>query len=150
MWIHGKGLTFIECVIAVVIVVLFLVVVLPVFSRDEINFREEKLNTNLSQLREQVKAYRHDHGGNYPSGERFEAQLTLRTNIRGDVCPHGASPQKYPFGPYIKQIPVNPYAATRVGNRVKAGLGRGEDGNAGWIYNPQTGQITPDRAEISN
>ena len=149
MWIYGKGLTFVECVIAVVIIVLFLVVVLPVFSRDEINIREENLNANLTQLRDKVEEYHRDHKGSYPSGEQFEAQMTLRTNVEGQVRPHGEPSEKYPFGPYVKEIPVNPYADTRVGNRVKAGLG-GEDENSGWVYNPQTGEIKPEHIGISN
>ena len=148
MQIRLKGLTFIECCIAGVIVLLFLIVILPVFSRDEAIFRHENLETNLTQLRQQVEVYRRDHGGNLPSGDKFEAQMTLRTNANGDVCPFGASQDKYPFGPYIKQIPANPYSSTRVGNRVSAGIGN--RGTSGWVYNPQTGEITAGLSGITN
>jgi competence protein ComGC len=96
VWIHGKGLTFIECVIAAVIVVLFLVVVLPVFARDD-NFREENLNTNLSQLRQQVGAYHRDYGAFSPeisSGEKLEVQMIPLTSANGGVWLHGPSHQK--------------------------------------------------------
>ncbi|MCK5113400.1 MAG: hypothetical protein KAR11_01405 [Phycisphaerae bacterium] len=140
MWFHGKGLTFIECGIAGIIVLIFLAVVLPAVSQQQTDVRRDCFDISIDQLRGQVDAYRHDHAGVLPSGEKFESQMTLRTNAAGDVCPADGDPKNYPFGPYVKRIPVNPYAAPRIGNRVTTA---NSDEIAGWIYNPHTGQVAP-------
>ena len=137
MWIRGIGLTFVECGIATIIFILLLVVVLPVFSRNNVDFREENFNTNLAQLRQQINAYRFEHGGlsdRLAGGLQFK---TLRTNPNQDVNLYAASPKKDAVSPYKRQISEKPHVARRVEeNRVKAGLGGVATGNSGWIYSP--------------
>jgi len=77
------------------LIVLFLGVVLPVFSRDETNFREENLHTNLSQLNRQVGAYHRAYGGfplGFQSGEPFEARITIPADSVGFASPDGVLP----------------------------------------------------------
>jgi len=112
MWIHGKGLTFVECIIAGVIIAIFLVVVLPVLSRNEIVFRQDNLHTNLSKFHQQVGGYHRDYG----EGERgflgaktSKNALTSAGNTQASGYSHQALPE-YPFAAVLpeKEIGIIP------------------------------------------
>ena len=117
-------------------------VLVPQFSQAANNGRLHVLSGELHALRAQIERYRADHDGRYPSAEHFVAQMTGRTRADGSRCEPddvGVS-----FGPYLHEIPINPFTG---GNRV--GVAQG-DGTAGaqpdWCYDEAAGQIHP-RAE---
>ena len=101
------------------------------------------LASDLQTLRSQIELYKIQHLEKLPSANIVN-QLTMKTNISGEV--EGASGATGPFsyGPYLCKIPTNPFTKK---NAVETGTGRGGGGNAGWYYNTQTGKLSPDSDE---
>ena len=105
-------------------------IVTPQFSRADEDSRLANLKSNLLDVRAQIRLYRTQHGDNYPDLENFVEQMTTWSNARGQTQPE-RSPE-YPFGPYLRSLPPNPYTGgTRVGN--------GPVGTSDWYYDPAGG-----------
>jgi hypothetical protein len=75
-----------------------------------------------------------------PTPEAVIAQLTERSNLTLNTS--YVESTDYPYGPYLKQIPVNPINGLNtvmvVRNNQSMPL---PDGSTGWIYKPQTQEI---------
>lgn len=136
------GMTLVEMLIVGIILSILAWVVAPQFSSAGLDVRNETLRGNLGVLRERVAAYQKDHGGKLPSGPDAALQLTLRTNAAGDICPMGAEESSYPFGPYLPEVPANPFLtgpdSRRIGTRAAA-----DRGEVGWFLDPATGEVRP-------
>ena len=139
-----KALTLIEVLIIIVIMLILARIVVPKLSQASIDTREKTLRTGLETLREQISRYRDDHDGCNPDGDRFVLQLTMRTNRAGRVMPPGGNIEDYPYGPYLQQMPENPFVNHRLTRRVEVGPAAGGNGNAGWYYNSRSGALYPD------
>jgi type II secretory pathway pseudopilin PulG len=140
-----------EIVIVVVVVGLLATVVFPQFSTDNKQARQSALKDELQYLRTQIAVFRAQHqdvSPGYPRGHAtvrpnvrcFVEQMTLHSDINCNVS-RSDSPA-YPYGAYLKQLPVNP-----VNNSSEVIVVRNSQampapsGAAGWIYKPQTQEI---------
>ena len=139
-----KALTLIEVLIIIVIMLILARIVVPKLSQASIDTREETLRSGLRTLRAQISRYRDDHNGCCPDGDRFVLQLTMRTNKAGQVMPPGGNIEDYPCGPYLQQVPENPFVNRRLARRVEVGFAAGGGGNTGWYYNARNGALYPD------
>jgi len=128
-----------EVVIVGLVLAITAWVLVPQFSQAANNGRLHVLSSELHALRAQIACYRADHGGHYPGVEHFVAQMTGRTRADGSQCKPddiGVS-----FGPYLHEIPINPFTG---GNRVSGTQGDDATGEqADWRYDETTGQIHP-------
>jgi general secretion pathway protein G len=140
-----------ELIIFVVVVGLLATVVIPQFSSDNKLARQNLLKDDLQYLRTQIAVYRAQHqdiSPGYaqgcqsinPDARSFVDQMTLHSDINCNLYPKDSP--AYPYGPYIKQLPVNPFNNSSdvlivPNNQPMPAPG----GPAGWIYKAQTQEV---------
>lgn len=125
-----RGFTLVEILIVVVILAILAALVVPQFSSAANEARENSLKTDLYRIRQQVEVYKQQHNGDWPALAKFAAQLTQTS--RGDGTTSANSSAGYKYGPYLQQIPVNPFT----GNNV---VKDGDVGTSDWYYDQTTG-----------
>jgi len=150
-----KGFTLIELLIVVVILAAIAAIVLPQFSNASAATRASMLCDDLRVTRIQISVYKHQHKGvapGYPDGDieseptepAFVAQMTLLSDADGETAPIGT--EGYDFGPYLREVPVNPVNGKKtiqiIGDEEQ--LPTEGDDSHGWIYQPATLTIKPD------
>jgi len=129
---NRRGFTLIEILIVVVILGILAAMVVPQFTSAASETRENSLKMDLFRVRQQLAIYQQQHDGSWPSVSNFADQLTKSTKTDGTTAPSPDTP--YRWGPYLKQVPVNPFTG---GDTVAdAALG-----NSDWFYDPSTGDF---------
>ncbi|HEX4052807.1 MAG TPA: prepilin-type N-terminal cleavage/methylation domain-containing protein [Tepidisphaeraceae bacterium] len=143
--------TLIEVLIVVVVVGLLATLVIPQFSSANQQARQNSLKDELQYLRTQITVFKAQHqevppgytNGDptaVPSAGAFTSQMTQHSDVSCNVC-RPVSPA-YPYGPYLKQLPVDPMnnlcTLSLVGNNQPMPA---PDGATGWIYKPQTQEV---------
>jgi type II secretion system protein G len=140
------GFTLVEILIVVVIMAILAATIIPQFTDST---KDAKLSTgkfNLHTMRSQIELYRAHHGGLPPSADLSE--LTTTTDADG-AKGTGAS---YPYGPYIREVPVNPFNNLNTVKSITNDPAKAGDatGTTGWLYNATTGGIWMDDATNYN
>src|SRR5947209_665807 len=104
---RSAGFTLIEILIVVVIMAVLAATIIPQFSSSTTDAKTSTLQFNLHTLRSLIELYKLDHGGTVPSltGNALP-QLTSATDSSGNI---GASGPSFPHGPYIQNMPANPF-----------------------------------------
>ena len=126
------GFTLVEILVVVTILGIMGAIVIPQFSNASTETRIVTVQADLKTIRSQLQVYAAQHKANLPSVATFESQLTLASDADGVTADPGTP--GFPFGPYMSQIPLNPYTLTRT-------LGAGEVGTSAWYYNEATGDF---------
>jgi general secretion pathway protein G len=120
-----SGFTLVEILIVVVILGILAAIVIPQFTGASTEAKESSLVSDLQSIRSQIELYKIQHNDTIP-GEILNAdgtitaatdvsfvnQLTQKTDQYGNVDPDGTDPATYRFGPYMRQIPDNPFSAS--------------------------------------
>ncbi len=141
---NHKTITLAEVIIIFAILAILSSIIVPELTEAAVDHHEPVLLRELQLLRHATIAYHKDHAESLLDPDKFIAQLTMRTNNAGDIMPSNANKKDYPLGPYLKQVPRNPYVNRLVADRVETGSAGGAGGNAGWYYNTKSGVISPD------
>jgi prepilin-type N-terminal cleavage/methylation domain-containing protein len=139
-----QGFTLVEILIVVVIMAVLAAVVVPQFAGSTDDAKRSTAEFNLGSVRSVIQTFRAHHEGikpPFPSGATTIEALTKETNVAGVVTTGG------PLGPYLVNMPENPYtgkatvkAVTTPGTApVAANVTTGNAG--GWIYDSSTGNI---------
>lgn len=126
------GFTLVEILIVVVILGVLASIVIPQFTSATDSSRESTLKMDLHRIRTQLVLYQQQHNGEYPTVSDFETQMTQASNTAGDTAAAGTA--GYPHGPYIQQMPLNPWTTTR-------DVGGGAVGTSAWYFNSSTGDF---------
>ena len=140
--------TLIEVLIVVVILAVLAAVIIPYYDGSTTSAKESTLKHNMHTLQSMIELYRVNHLGSHPTIQNDSLpQLTSATNSNGEIGPAGVN---YPHGPYIIEVPPNPFdhsskvsAVTTPGVPpvgIASGLG-------GWQYDVTTGGIWPNNPE---
>jgi len=132
-----SAFTLIEVLIVVVIMAILTATIIPQFTDSTKDAKSSTVQFNLHTLRSQIQLYRTQHNGTAPSGTL--AELLASTDASG-ATGTGAN---YPYGPYLRQIPTNPYsnsASIKVITNDPAQAGD-VTGTGGWLYNTTSGSI---------
>jgi general secretion pathway protein G len=130
---HPKsGPGFIEALIILIILGLAAVVMIPRFASGGTDTRENALRMSLKTVRNQIHLYRIQHNETNPTLDGFVNQMTRASNAIGETAPLGTP--GYPFGPYLKRIPTNPYTITDT-------ISTAPRGTSAWYYHPETGEF---------
>lgn len=121
----------------------------PQFTNASDNRREAVLADQLRYIRTQIMVYRAHHGGvapGYPGGDvtktpdaqTFIAQMCSNTDARGNTS--DTYNKSYPYGPYLQQMPANPYTdSTRIEIiHADQPFPRVPRGTGNWLYKPAT------------
>lgn len=132
-----NAFTLIEVLIVVVIMAVLAATIIPQFSNSTRDAQDSSVRFNANTMRSQIELYKAHHLGKYPALANFSDQLTKSTNNAGTV---GAAGTDYPYGPYMQEVPLNPYNNQRT---VVAGTGGAGTGASGWQYDETNGNIWP-------
>ena len=130
-----KAFTLIEVLIVVVIMAVLAATIIPQFSSSTQDAKTSQTTFNTHTLRSQIELYRIHHGS-YPTVDGFETAMTVKDETTG-------------YGPYMDEVPDNPFADAAVANKVAATTSTSPasgDGSSGWQYNATTGGIWPNHA----
>ncbi len=164
MKIKYPGFSLVELVIVIVILGIVTSIGVNRMNRFNDNARNKAAKTNLQIIRNAVDRYYCEHRMTYPgakpdgmgnsakSMEAFKNQLTLYTNIEGK-CSEDKDPA-FPFGPYIRgDIPDMPFGDNTKDNTVTIkddnnSLTPDANGGNGWLFNPNTGEVQPNRPDL--
>ena len=151
---QNKGFTLVEILIVVVLLGILAAIVIPQFSNASEDARFSAAVDNLRRVRTQVELYRHHHGGivapGYPPGggapneATFVDQMTLASDVDGATAAPGTP--GFIYGPYLQQIPVNPFNGLRTIQVIADGVAvpAAATGTFGWIYKPETADFRVD------
>ncbi|MHC4645112.1 MAG: type IV pilin protein [Planctomycetota bacterium] len=150
-----KGLSLVELIIVVAILGILGAIVLPQFQDNAAEARESAAKANLQSLRAAIELYAAQHNGiapGYPFGDTsipphymaFRFQLVKPTNVKGEFAEPGTA--GYPLGPYMSEIPENPFNNRWVLKMLykTEPLPEEATGTYGWIYKAATKAIRLD------
>ncbi len=162
--LNQKGFTLVELLIVVIILAVLAAIVVPQFSSSTDEAREAALQTSLTEMRNAIELYYHQHGSLYPGATKaadgsaggtaadFKAQLTLYTDAKGQTA--NTKTAVFKFGPYLKSpdIPNNPMdinpatvntvvlnSGGTLGDLTATGTNAG-----GWWFDPASGKFIAD------
>lgn len=130
-----KGFTLVEILIVVVILGILAAIVIPQFSDASTQSKLSSCRTTLQSLRSQVELYKIQHNDNPPaSPEATEVWpvMTGYTDVDGNT--NAAKTAVFCYGPYIQQIPTNPWNDSKI---FDAADGAG----VGYVYDDTTGDL---------
>jgi len=139
-----SAFTLVEVLIVVVIMAILAATIIPQFTDSTKDAKASTTKFNLHTLRSQIELYRTQHNGTPPSTSLVE--LTQSTNAAG-TSGTGAN---FPYGPYIREIPKNPFtnsAGIKVVTNDPALAADVTAGGGGWLYNATSGGIWIDHAD---
>ncbi len=134
--------TLIEVLIVVVIMAVLAATIIPQFSSSTTDAKKSTLKFNAHTMRSQVELYKAQHLGLYPANLSL---LTGETKVDGTLNPGASDPVNYPCGPYMDEIPANPFNGldTEKPGSVVADV----DNTTGWLYDVNTGSVHANCAE---
>ena len=129
---HKKmgAFTLVEVLVVVIVLSILALVVIPEFSSATTSSRDATLRANLRAMRSQIALFKIEHNDAYPSFATFANEMTLASKADKSTAAIGTA--NYPYGPYVRSIPTNPFNSK---NDLKSAL----DGTTGWTYNETTG-----------
>ena len=122
---NRSGFTLVEILIVVIILGILAAVAIPQFSGSTDDARLTSLDTSLTQVRNAIELYYHQHNNVYPGAKNFSTgndvgsaaeadtafvkQLTLFSDVGGRTA--SIKNTTYKYGPYLKTgMPRNPYS----------------------------------------
>lgn len=139
-----SGFTLVEILIVVIILGILAAIVIPQFTEASSDARESSLISNLQTIRSQIELYKVQHNDDYPnnSTSSFEDCMTAKTDVAGDTVADGAVAADAIYGPYLQQIPVNPFKP--MGGTVRVDGAAAGAGTEDWRFDSLTGALQAD------
>ena len=140
---HRSAFTLVEILIVVVIMAILAATIIPQFTDSTKDAKASTGKFNLHTLRSQIQLYRAHHEGAAPGADL--AELMTSTDADG-ATGTGAN---YPYGPYISELPANPFTNSSTVKAITNDPAAAGDvtGTGGWLYNTTTGGIWIDHAD---
>jgi general secretion pathway protein G len=138
-----SAFTLIEVLIVVVIMAILAATIIPQFTDSTKDAKSSTVQFNLHTLRSQIQLYRTQHNGLAPGNTLTE--LMSATNAAGTV----GSGVNFPYGPYLREVPVNPFTNSKTIKVIATDPAAPGDVNTtdGWIYNTTSGGIWINHAD---
>lgn len=135
--------TLVEVMIVVVIMSIVVGAAIPQFTDSAKDARTSGAVMNVSLMRKQIELYKQHHNGLYPAQL---GDLALRSDAAGNIGTTSA----YIYGPYIREVPINPFTssakvAPATTNPPSAASGASD---AGWLYHAASGGVWIDNPDL--
>lgn len=142
---NRAGFTLVEILIVVVIMAILAATIIPQFTDSTKDAKSSTVMFNLHTLRSQIEMYKAQHDGKLPSGTL--AELTARTNASGTI---GTSAATFPYGPYLKELPDNPFTKSNTVKAIATDTAAAGDVTTthGWIFSTTTGGLWINEATL--
>lgn len=139
-----SAFTLIEVLIVVVIMAILAATIIPQFTDSTKDAKTSTVQFNLHTLRSQIQLYRTQHSGTAPGATL--AELLASTDASGTT----GTGANFPYGPYLRQIPVNPYSNSAAIKVITNDPAAAADvtGTNGWLYNTTSGSIFIDNSSL--
>ena len=146
-----NGFTLVELMIVVTILGILAAIVLPEFQGHAAESRESAAKSSLHTVRCQIELYKIQHNNLNPGyiNSTFSATPTIFTNqligtsqLTGMSQASKTPSDPYLYGPYLMQMPENPYNNQRTVKIVPDGttdFSTVADDTTGWLYEKTTG-----------
>lgn len=149
-----SGFTLIEILIVVIILGILAAIVIPQFTEASSDAKESSMVSNLQTLRSQMGLYKVQHNDQYPNTAdagvtidadvaNFIARLTSKTLVTGAIDAAGE------FGPYMPNVPENPFQFNAAAPLFRFGADPGTNA-ANWCFDPATGNIWADDDQVNS
>lgn len=132
-----SAFTLVEVLIVVVIMAILAATIIPQFTDSTKDAKESTTKFNLHTMRSQVELYKAHHNGALPDAALNK--LTVATDIDGNL---GG-----PFGPYLREIPVNPFTNSSTVTVTTDNPPTAATAGGGWLFNATTGGIWIDHID---
>lgn len=148
-----KAFTIVEILIVMAIIVILAAVVIPALKGHTAAGREASVRESLNVMRTQIEFYKMDHEGTPPgymngSGVPIGIlpyQFTATTTVTGAVSPSKVPSTSYPYGPYVKELPENPFNGLAniayVEGQAITFADAADGTSSGWLYRKETGEF---------
>lgn len=134
------GLSLMELLLFALVLAITAAIVVPKYSRADVDDRLLAMRSRVAAVRAQIQRYAEQHGGAWPDAETFAAQMTGQTDVSGS--PLAGDSEGRQFGPYLQQVPANPYTGGNV-------VSNGPVGSSDWFYEPRNGYFTANHSAES-
>ncbi len=131
-----SGFTLVEVLIVVVIMAILAATVIPQFTDSTLDAKNSSAQFNLHTLRQQVELYKSQHDGVVPGDDLSE--LTSKTDKNGNK---GTDANVHIYGPYMKEIPANPYNNSRTVALTTDNPPTSEHATAGYLWDKTNGRL---------
>jgi len=136
-----SAFTLVEVLIVVVIMAVLAATIIPQFSDSTKDAKISSVKFNLHTMRSQIQLYKSQHDGLVPGAALDE--LLKQTDAKGVIGVGN------PYGPYVAEIPDNPFAENNTITVIANSPAQASDvtGTGAWLYNTTTGEIWIDHAD---
>ncbi|MEN6383947.1 MAG: type II secretion system protein [Phycisphaerales bacterium] len=138
---NSKGISFIEILLVVIILGIVSAILIPQYSAASEDATLAYMIYDMQNMRWQIQKYKNEHNGMMPTanGHSFVDSMTKYTYADGSIAKEQKS-GKGVLGPYLNEMPENPFVREEDGAVVKCGPETPEaDGTSGWFFNTKTG-----------
>ena len=147
-----KAFTLVEVMIVIALLGILAAVILPTMYGHTISARESAVKDCLMTMRTQIQLYKMEHNGIPPgyvngigvSSLMLEPQLTGTTAVTGQASTNKVPTALFPYGPYIKRLPENPFNHRKDISYVNVATAFADavDGTTcGWLYKRETAEF---------
>lgn len=148
----NTAFTLVELILVVTILGILAALVLPTFSDHATSARESAAKSNLMTIRSQIELYKLQHNGvapGYVGGvgapiATMQLQLVGTSAVDGLASPSTVPTASFPFGPYLKKMPKNPFnnLSTVAYVAEATAFSAAVNGtSSGWFYKKETGEF---------
>jgi len=130
-----SAFTLVEVLIVVVIMAILAATIIPQFTDSTNDAKVSTAKFNLHTMRSQIELYKAHHNGLKPTVGLIE--LTQSTDVDGIE----GTGTLFPYGPYMREIPANPFNNLQTVAATADDPPTAGDGSTGWLYNETSGGL---------